>query len=291
MKEHFTRRTLLAAGTAALVAGCSTRSDSAYHRDVNADGVWYVVCPGDTLSSLQRRTGVGVQAIIEANALTSPRLVTNARLWIPGATVVNVDPLNPAEAAAAATAEVPAATTNEDVNDHELFPVPPNGRYVLVPRSAWTSQGVARNNRLMDGVGRLTVHHTGEEGAWSSLPDIEVIRRIERYHRNVRHWAAIGYHYIVGRDAKIYEGRPVRYQGSHVLTGNQHNIGISVIGDFQNHMPNDRQLAALRAFLDDERDRYHVSKSHVYGHRDLHPSICPGDALYAWLVSNYKRNA
>lgn len=160
---------------------------------------------------------------------------------------------------------------------------PPRGNYVLVPRSTWATRPVGANNYAMNGVSRITVHHTGEYAAWADIPDVEVVRRIDRYHREDRHWSAIGYHYLVGKDGRIYEGRPAQYQGAHTLTANEHNLGISVIGDFQNHLPTPAQLAALSRFLDDQRTRFHVGKGRLYGHRDLHQSVCPGNALYAWL--------
>ena len=165
-------------------------------------------------------------------------------------------------------------------------PLAGNG-YVLVPRSAWTSQPIKGNNNPMGSVTRLTVHHTGEHGSWSDLPDTEIIQRIEAYHRNEKNWAAIGYHYLVGKDGRIYEGRPVMYQGAHVSTQNENNLGISVIGDFMNHLPSERQLASLSTFLNDQRRKYGVGLGRVYGHRDLHASLCPGNALYAW-VCKYK---
>ena len=168
------------------------------------------------------------------------------------------------------------------------LPPPTPGQYVIVPRSAWTRQPVGRNNYAMNGVSRITVHHTGEHEGMIGLPDIEVVRRIETYHRTGKRWPAIGYHYIIGKDGRVYEGRPVKFQGAHVLTANEHNLGISVVGDFQTRLPNSAQLGALTKFLDDQRARFQVTKKNVFGHRDLHQSICPGNALYGWLKKSYK---
>ncbi len=161
--------------------------------------------------------------------------------------------------------------------------------YVVVKRSTWTSQPIKGNNNPMGAVTRITVHHTGEHGNWADLPDVEIVRRIESYHRNEKEWAAIGYHFLVGKDGRIYEGRPAQYQGAHVSTQNENNLGISVIGDYMDHLPSARQLAVLDTFLDDKRKLYGVSRARVYGHRDLHASLCPGDSLYAW-VKKYKLN-
>ena len=162
--------------------------------------------------------------------------------------------------------------------------------YTVVPRRAWTDLAVKKNNNPMGTVSRITVHHTGEHGNWAELPDVEIVQRIEKYHRNEKDWAAIGYHFLVGKDGKIYEGRPAQYQGAHTSTQNENNLGISVIGDFMKQPPSTRQLNALKAFLDDKRTEYGVGRGRCYGHRDLHPSLCPGDALYAW-VKKYKAGA
>lgn len=170
-----------------------------------------------------------------------------------------------------------------------MTPQPPDtipGRgYTLVPRRAWTDAPVKSNNVPMGTVTRITVHHTGEHAGLVGLPDKEVISRIESYHRNDKKWAAIGYHFLVGRDGKIYEGRPAQYQGAHTSTQNENNLGVSVIGDFMTRLPNPKQLSALKAFLDDKREKYGVGKGRIYGHRDLHASLCPGDALYGWVKS------
>ena len=159
--------------------------------------------------------------------------------------------------------------------------------YTIVKRGAWTDLPIKGNNNPMGTVTRITIHHTGEHGNWADLPDTEIVQRIEKYHRNEKEWAAIGYHYLVGKDARIYEGRPAKYQGAHVSTQNENNLGISVIGDFTDRLPSDRQLSALKSFLDDQRRQYGVGKGRVYGHRDLHASLCPGQMLYGW-VKRYK---
>lgn len=219
---RITRRTVLLAGAAALVAGCR-------------DGV--------------RQTAAPVAAADGPEPL----------------------PPTPSPAPEPAPAEAEAAGAG----------------YRLVPRSAWAREPVKGNNNPMGRVLRITVHHTGEHAGLVGLPDVEVIQRIEHYHRspkpNGRGWACIGYHYLVGKDGRVYEGRPDRYQGAHVSGANENNLGISVIGDFMDHLPNAAQLGALAAFLADMQRKHQVAARRVHGHRDLGRSECPGDRLYAWL--------
>jgi LysM repeat protein len=265
-----TRRGLLIGGVALVLTACARATG----RTEGIDGTWYGVQSGDSLSSLSRRSGLTVEAIVDANGLTGSELTSGQRLWFPGVRRLASDPL----ARPVGPPPEPKPVAKPDL------PEPPAGGYEIVPRSAWTSDPIGPNHTPMGKVQRLTVHHTDEHSGMDGLSDLEVIRRIEKYHRGPeKRWAAIGYHFLVGKDGRIYEGRPVRYQGAHTSANNENNIGVSVIGDCHRHLPSKRQLQALAAFLDDLRKRYGLSLNQVYGHRDLKPTVCPGDALYGWL--------
>jgi hypothetical protein len=286
MDEKLSRRSLLVASLAFLASGCRVRTTDdpapGPARPVSpiarlpASGQWYEVAPGDTLVGISRRAGIPLASIIDGNGgIRAADVRPGLRLWLPGATLQQLEAVVAGRRPAGSP--IPA---DEELDDERAAPA---GAFVLVPRSAWTKQGVGANRNPMNGVSRITVHHTGEHAGLANLPEVEVLRRIERYHRNERRWCAIGYHYIIGKDGKVYEGRPAKWQGAHVLSENEHNLGISVAGDFMRHLPNAKQLRALEAFLDDRRREYGVAKKRVFGHRDLNQSLCPGDALYAWL--------
>ena len=285
MCDHLTRRAVVVAGAALLIAGCARKpqrsvySDPASRTDDVATeyaverppvvtpgdiGIWYAVKTGDTLHGIARRSGLTSADIRAANRLSDIEIKSGQKLWLPG-----IDSIAP---------PVARGEVVEEIED-----TPASGTYEFIPRSKWTRVKVGKNNNPMNGVLRITVHHTGEHAGMEGLPETDVIRRIESYHRNGRRWAAIGYHYLVGKNGHVYEGRPIQYQGAHVSGANEHNVGISVIGDFMGKAPTGKQLTALRAFLDDQRVRFKVSRAKVYGHRDLGASECPGNALYAWL--------
>jgi LysM repeat protein len=279
---RMTRRSVLVASGAVLLAGCLREPPAVpppvvdttpdLPPTVGSDGLWYTVEQGDTLSALSRRSGLPLLTIVEANRLDSNLLRPGQRLMLPG-----IASIAPRTAVAARPAGAGAGAPDDD------GPEP----YKLVPRSAWTDKPVGSNNVLLGQVNRITVHHTDEHGPMAALPDTEVIRRIERYHREDRKWAAIGYHYLVGKSGIIYEGRPIRYQGAHTSQNNSNNLGVSMIGDYSKNPPNAKQARALAAFLDDCRARYHLPKSKIFGHRELRATLCPGDALFAWL-KNYR---
>lgn len=264
-----TRRGLLLGGLSLAVAACLRGQP----RPGVGTGMWYAAQPGDTLSSLSRRSGLAVDLIAEVNGLNAPQLRPGTRLWLPGVRGLAADPLA-ARPPDVRPPQAPAAPRS---------PSPSDG-YELVPRRAWTDQPIGPNHEMMNGVERITIHHTDEHGDMAGMPDTEVLRKIERYHRETRRWAAIAYHYLVGKDGRVYEGRPAQFQGAH-CGDNTHNLGISVIGDCHHNLPLPRQLSALKAFLDDQRKRHDVPLRRVYGHRELKPTICPGDRLQAWVLA------
>jgi N-acetylmuramoyl-L-alanine amidase len=136
----------------------------------------------------------------------------------------------------------------------------------------------------MGRITRITLHHTDEHPGMRGKADGDVVRAIQRYHQETQGWADIGYHYLVGTDGRIYEGRAASVQGAHSGGANNvGNLGVSVIGNFSSHMPSRRQMEALGAFLEDRRAALGLPGAALYGHRDLGSTECPGSALYGWL--------
>lgn len=276
MADKIKRRELLLLGAACALEACTPRHS--HHQGSTSQaplttsriiqphiqGYQHIVQAGDTLSAISRRSGISVNTIIRVNNLQTHIIKPGQVIVLPGISGLQSDPLQ------------------RQVLDHDPEDFV-RGDYRIVRRSSWTKQSVRKNNRPMGSVNRITIHHTGEHGNIAKLPDLEVVKRIENYHRNERRWAAIGYHYLVGRDGKVYEGRPAQFQGAHTRGNNRNNLGISMIGDFNKHEADERQLAALASLIDDMRSKYGVKRSRVFGHRDLSPSICPGKYLYAWL--------
>ncbi len=278
MTKFLNRRQFIAASVTVLATGCSRRgrqstrySTTGLPAQVPTNSYLYTIQKGDTLSSISRRSGLSIRDIMQANDLHSNVLRIGQHLALPNVKTLGVDPLAQATIHKADPAETWVGTP-----------------YKVVPRSQWTTNKLRKNRKAMGQINRITIHHTSEHGNMMTWSDKKIVQSIENYHRNERKWACIGYHYLIGRDGTIYEGRPARYQGAHTRNANSKNLGISVIGDFNKKLPSHRQLAALRSFLNDKRQFYGVSTRRVYGHRDLSPSRCPGDKLYAW-VQSYKQ--
>ena len=157
-----------------------------------------------------------------------------------------------------------------------------------IPRSEWAQRPITmRSIDPMGRIWRITVHHSGEAPDFKD-PAEDVMRRIERAHQG-KDWACIGYHFVIARDGRIFEGRPLLYQGAH-STGDNNigNIGICLLGDFDQQVPSKTQRENLIDLLDRLCRRYGIAHDKVYGHRDFRSTECPGKNLVP-IVQAFRR--
>ena len=73
---------------------------------------------------------------------------------------------------------------------------------------------------------RFAIHHT----VTGSSDPARQMRGIQSFHMNTLGWCDVGYHFLVGTDGRIYEGRPLHQVGAHVSWDNSNNIGVIFIG-------------------------------------------------------------
>ena len=226
----------------------------------------YIVQKGDTLSSISRRSGISVYNITRFNQLKSQYLEIGQVLYLPGVYKLGSDRLKTTTASAKPS-----------------YNPAPRAAVGIVPRTSWAKYQIKGNKTPMGKVKKITVHHTDDGRALSKMSDLQFLRAMENHHRNTRKWACIGYHYIIGRDGKIYEGRPIKYQGAHASSNNPNNVGISLIGNFNSSMPAKSQIKSLESLLYKLRKQFRVSSSSVYGHTHLGHTECPGKYLKRWI--------
>jgi len=101
-------------------------------------------------------------------------------------------------------------------------------------------------------------------------------------------WTGIGYHYFIRKDGSIYRGRPEWAQGAHALGYNTKSIGICLEGKFMVEVPTQEQLNSLKDLITDIRSRY--KDIHVYGHKELNNTDCPGIYFPLSDIKAFKNN-
>ncbi|MEM6392559.1 MAG: peptidoglycan recognition family protein [Planctomycetota bacterium] len=191
----------------------------------------------------------------------------------------------------------PAQPTVVAAEKPAVVPVQPTtGRgtsgMTMLPRSAWTGQPPTLTEiNPMRRVNRITVHHEGWSAVYfadraSTAARLEKIRRI---HTQDRAWADIGYHFIVDRSGRVWQGRELKYQGAHVKDQNENNIGVLVLGNFDKQSPSREQTASLVGLLKRLQSAYRVPTARIRTHQEYNPTSCPGKVLQAQMVAIRKR--
>ncbi len=158
----------------------------------------------------------------------------------------------------------------------------------IVTRESWGARSTrctSRNTRKT----RFAIHHT----VTPSSDPARQVRGAQAYHMSTRGWCDIGYHFLIGVDGSIYEGRPIDLLGAHVGGANTGNIGISFVGcyhssgcrDWGPSRPTDSSISAGARLLGRLSRLYGISldRGRVLGHREHLGSStsCPGEYLLA----------
>lgn len=155
-------------------------------------------------------------------------------------------------------------------------------RVSIIPRTNWTSQPTKTwDTNPMAGISRVTVHHDGMDpvplaSAAQAADRLELIRKV---HVETNGWADIGYHFAIDPAGRIWAARPLDRQGAHVRDQNEHNMGILVLGNFEQQTPTPRALAALDGLIIEAATANRIPLASVKTHREWNPTACPGASL------------
>ena len=134
-------------------------------------------------------------------------------------------------------------------------------------------------SRLSD----ITIHHDGlakplaRSSESASKARLDLIRRAHVG----KGWSDIGYHFAIDRGGRVWQCRPLAWEGAHVRSHNPGNIGILVMGNFEVERPTRQQLAALNSFVNMTRRSYGIPVANVRTHREWQGAAtsCPGKYL------------
>ena len=123
----------------------------------------------------------------------------------------------------------------------------------------------------------IVIHHSATAGGNAAAMD--------RYHREVRGWRSLAYHFVIGnghgaRDGELQIGpRWTRQEhGAHAGTRelNRDSVGVCLVGNFEEHLPTESQMRSLRNLTQHLQQRYDIDESRVFLHRAIRRTKCPG---------------
>jgi N-acetylmuramoyl-L-alanine amidase len=169
----------------------------------------------------------------------------------------------------------------------------------VIPRARWGAMpaNVSHMDKTRGGYKRITVHHSADreppnlDGSVSS--SAAEVRSIQKAHMEGKEtgYADIGYHFVIDPYGRVFQGRDLTFQGAHAAGANNiQNIGVCLIGNFDEETPTKAALDALRKLLDEERAQWKIPRSQVFTHQELKSTECPGRNLASW-VQAYRRAA
>ena len=152
----------------------------------------------------------------------------------------------------------------------------PPGGLRIVSRAEWGARG-SSSSIPRDSYSSITIHHTA--GPASSYRGASTIQGIQSYHQDQQGWSDIGYHYLIGPDGVVYEGRPQGTLGSHSPPNNG-RLGLCMVGDFnKGDTPTPQALGSLQAMLG-AFFQQGISPQQVFGHKQQRSTDCPGTRLF-----------
>ncbi len=178
------------------------------------------------------------------------------------------------------------------------------------PRAAWSSGFASPPRHAPETVRFLLVHHTATPN--DGRDPQSVIRQAYGWHTSARKgWSDVAYHFFVGHDGSVWEGRAGSLRRPVVADATGGNQGfaqlVCLIGDFTETAPTpaaQHSLVRLLAWLrwrhrlpaDPAATVEYVSRGSnrhpagrrvetpvIAAHRDASATACPGDAAAAML--------
>ncbi len=165
-------------------------------------------------------------------------------------------------------------------------PVASTWRPTARPRRSYPSTpGLPRGVDLPGGIRRdwryIVIHHSASESGSA--------RQFDRYHRTVRGWNELGYHFVVGNgrgsgDGQIEVGPRWWKQkhGAHCKTPdnrfNDYGIGICLVGNFEDGgYPTASQMRSLSTLVRHLSRACGIAPPNIYAHGSVtHKTACPG---------------
>lgn len=248
-----------------------------------SEAVW--VGPSSAVNVRAFRDGIDISEQLTAHLITTSESRSDVRLASSGS-------------GSGITRILPATVT------------PGTGAPTFITREEWNA-GTVNTSRLSYAkeLKAICIHHTGGSNTYTAAQSPQVVRGMFTYHTKTLGWADLGYNIVVDKYGQIFEGRAGGLHrsvaGAHARGFNTGSCGISVMGDYMDIPVPTAALnaiatvAAWKLASTFTQDVYgtetwtvttsNVKRSgtfsmpHLFAHRDVNYTDCPGDTYYGQL--------
>ncbi len=148
-----------------------------------------------------------------------------------------------------------------------------------VARAALPGVGTANDRiRVPHRINQITLHHTGSAEPLSEDVDpVEALQNLFRWGAEDRNWWDLPYHFLIGLDGTIYEGRDARFAGDTNTTYDPRgHLLISVMGNYTLQEPTDAQIEAISDLMAYGLKKYELGMDDIGTHSHFADTSCPG---------------
>lgn len=157
----------------------------------------------------------------------------------------------------------------------------------LPPRiaSSDSAGGADMRLRIPHRITHVTLHHTGDSRPLMPGEDpVRRLRGLQSWGATDRNWWDVPYHYLLGVDGSIFEGRDWHYMGE---TNTSYDPGghflISAIGNYEVQEATPETLAAIADLMAWAIRKFDLSLDAIGGHYNYAQTGCPGKNLRKYL--------
>ncbi|NNU28126.1 N-acetylmuramoyl-L-alanine amidase [Isoptericola sediminis] len=203
--------------------------------------------------------------------------------------------------------DVPVPPSATSPHGAAVAAVPVPDRPTIASRAAWgADESIMSWTPRQGDVRAAAVHHTAGTNSYSEGQVPGIIRGIYAYHAQTRGWGDIGYNFVVDKFGRLWEGRAggitAQTIGAHAQGYNSVSTGVSVLGNYESATVSNAAVGAVVDLLawklalhgvpaDGSTTVDGTPLAHVFGHRDVGYTACPGRTLYEKLGEIRRRAA
>lgn len=164
--------------------------------------------------------------------------------------------------------------------------------YVRMTPAVRTLMLDAKRRRMMRPLHEIIVHCSATRPKWMEGETLWAQRQeIKSWHVGDRGWSDIGYHFLIGRDGDVVNGRPLSRTGAHVRGRNTGTVGVCLLGghgsnerdDFEEHFTEAQERALVTLIRRLMANYPTIAK--VSGHNTYAAKACPGFQAEEWWES------
>lgn len=151
--------------------------------------------------------------------------------------------------------------------------------------SSDSAGGAAMRLRIPHRITHVTLHHTGDSRTLEPHEDPAVrLRNLQAWGARDRNWWDVPYHYLMGLQGQVYQGRDHRYVGETNTTYNpEGHFLISIIGNYERQEPTEAQVESIADLMAWAVTEFDVPLDRIGGHYNYANSGCPGKHLRKYL--------